>query len=192
MISRPTAAVLACALSLALAGCGNGVTVEGRPTSIPTAPTVSYAPPSRALRTPTPQPTPTEDRRTAPGPEVTVKAVGGSMLVHAVTYSWQKTGFGEKSVDATYDYLVLDLEVSALDGEPMLLPANIRAIQQGGPSLNPVFGKDGNQPVLATKVLRPQETVRGFVVYDLPRGDSTIEVFDELGAKVGEMKIPGA
>ncbi|GAB3699801.1 hypothetical protein [Mariniluteicoccus flavus] len=183
---------LACAGALALTGCGDGVTVAGRPTSLATATGIPpAAAPTAKLRTPTPSPTPTEERRTAPGPEIRYRTPQGEGLLRVVTYSWQRTKFGENSVPPSQRYLVLDVEIIATTGVVEVLPLNIKAVVPGGATVDPTFGRDGNEPTLAHQTLQAGQTLRGFVVFDVEQRDVVLTVLDELGAKAGEAKIPG-
>lgn len=188
--TRLAPAALAGALLVALTGCSSGVTVAGRPTSLTSAKEATYAPHTPRLRTPTPSPTPTEDRRTAPGPELAYRTPTGAALLHVQTYSWQRTKFGDRSVPPTNLYLVLDVEVTATEGQVEVLPVNFKTSAQGGPLTEPALGRDGNEPTLAHTQLKAGNTVRGFVVFDLPQAEVTLTVLDDVGEKAGEVKIP--
>lgn len=185
------ALVAACAAAaVTLCGCGGGVTVEGRPTSLATARATSYAPPSPTVRTPTPSATPTEDRRAAPGPELTYRTPEGTATLRVVTYSWQRTKFGDRSVAPKDRYLVLTVEITCTAGTVNVLPINFRATPKGGQPTEPALGRDGNEPVLAHKQLQAGQQVGGIVTFDIPQDETTLTVLDELGAKAGEAKIP--
>lgn len=190
-MTRVRLTLIPLAATLALSACGSGTTVEGRPGGLVTAAPPAPVNVTPQLRTPTPRPTPTEQRVAIPGPEVSYRTPQGGGLLRVVTYSWQHTQVGEHAVPPKAMYLVLDVEITATDGTLELLPMNFKAVQ-GTATTDPTFGSDGNDPSLAHKTMKAGETVRGFVVYDLPQADTAITITDELGAKAGEVKIPRA
>ena len=170
---------------LAVAGCG-GTTVTAPPP----------APPSAAVRTPTPKAvtpsaTPTVDRVFQPGiAPVTIRTAEGAGTLELRRYSWQHTAFGNNSAPPKDRYLILDVVFTATEGRVQVNPLYFSGRTRAGIILQPTLGADGNEPVLSSHELNAGQSVDGLVTFDAPATEITVLLSDEVGEQVAQLRIP--
>ena len=170
-----------------LAGCG-GTTVKGVVPAPPPAAEVSHKP----VRTASPIATPPEERTFTPGPAaVGFRGQEGAGSWQIKQFSWQQTANGADTVPPQNGFLVLDMEITGIEGKVQVNPLYFTA-RTSDRTYAPTLGTDGNEPVLGSKELAPGETQGGLIVFDLPRTDVIVQINDELGSRIAEVTIPGA
>lgn len=170
-----------------LAGCG-GTTVKGAVPAPPPASEISHKP----ARTATPSPTPPEDRTFTPGPAaVGFRGQEGAGSWQIKQFSWQQTANGSDTVPPQHGYLVLDIQITAIEGKVQVNPLYFTA-RTSDRTFAPTLGTDGNEPVLGSRELAPGESLGGLIVFDMPRTDVIVQINDELGSRIAEITIPAA
>lgn len=176
--------------ALLVAGCGSGVTVEGRPDPTPTPGGPRATPPIPPPTTPTPSATPEPSYEEKPGGEFGFTTQQGKGHTQILSYSWKKTGVGETSISPANVYLVVKTRTTADEGKVAVNPLYYTVVGADGKIYPNKLGVDGNEPVLANITLKTGASVDGVVSFDLPQTDVTLQFADELGNKVGEIRIP--
>lgn len=138
---------------------------------------VQAAPPPSAAPA---QPTPTGD-----GSAIEFTSMEGSGKLVIVGHEW----VSDSSSDAEFGhYLQIEVELSATDGRISYDPYFFQAFDADG-NLFDTNQTAAQSPMLGGGTLRPGESVRGVIAFDIPRGDITLLMSNELYESVTALKI---
>lgn len=100
--------------------------------------------------------------------------------------SWNPPG-AQPSVG--FAFLLLEVELMCREGEVDYSPYAFQAFDESG-GLYDVAVSDSVAPGLGTGTLRPGESVRGFLAFDIPRGEVTLLMSVEDSQAVTALRVP--
>ncbi|RIJ76996.1 DUF4352 domain-containing protein [Nakamurella silvestris] len=104
---------------------------------------------------------------------------------------WVKTGKGKGADPTSGNYLVLDVSLESMSGAVTFDSRYFTALDALGASFVPDRNKAGYTPVLGSGDLAAGTTVRGRVVFDLPKGETTVELAEPGAGVLATWQIPG-
>lgn len=144
---------------------------------------VETAPQPSPSATPSqPSPPPTDDAGSIPF----VSSEGAGML-RLVAHDWTDHG---RRPPATGQYLVLEVELEATEGEISFAPEYFQLFDSDARLVNTT--PDGAPaPVMTTGTLSPGETVTGHVAFDVNRSEVTLLLTNAYSDSVTALRIPG-
>ncbi|MBM7797832.1 hypothetical protein JOE57_000753 [Microlunatus panaciterrae] len=141
----------------------------------------------RNVSAPTPAPTVSRVRPTAApsGNSIDFTSTEGSGRLQILEHEWV-TGGAEPPISGSY--LRIEIELSSTDGEISYDSAFFQAFDARGQLFDSTH-LGAKDPLLDIGVLRPGQRVRGFISFDMPRGDVTLLMSNESYESVTAIKI---
>jgi hypothetical protein len=123
--------------------------------------------------------------QTAPSPDtIDFTAIGGAGRLVVLSHSWNPSGL--QSIPGSY--LRLEIQLVCTDGEIDYDPYHFQAFDARG-DLYDVSPTDSAQPQLGIGTLDAGQSVRGFIGFEIPRGEVTLLMSSDSSGAVTAIKI---